>query len=57
MNNFQQITRSPEALGAFLRALPVVEGPWDKEFLGTTTSSLSLVSSVVYVSSMARTVP
>lgn len=32
MNNFQQITKSPEALGAFLRALPVVEGPWDKEF-------------------------
>ena len=32
MNNFQQITRSPEALGAFLRSLPCVEGPWDKEF-------------------------
>lgn len=32
MNNFQQITKSPEALGAFLRSLPVVEGPWDKEF-------------------------
>ncbi|MCI8935189.1 MAG: hypothetical protein HFE80_11935 [Clostridiaceae bacterium] len=32
MNNFQQITRSPEALGAFLRSLSCVEGPWDKEF-------------------------
>lgn len=32
MNNFQQITKSPEALGAFLRSLPVVEGPWDTEF-------------------------
>lgn len=32
MNNFQQITRSPEALGAFLRSLPCVEGPWDAEF-------------------------
>ena len=32
MNNFQQITRSPEALGAFLRSLPCVEGPWDKDF-------------------------
>lgn len=32
MNNFQQITKSPEALGAFLRSLSCVEGPWDKEF-------------------------
>lgn len=32
MNNYQQITKSPEALGAFLRSLPVVEGPWDAEF-------------------------
>ena len=32
MNNYQQITKSMEALGAFLRSLPVVEGPWDTEF-------------------------
>lgn len=32
VNNYQQITKSMEALGAFLRSLPVVEGPWDTEF-------------------------
>ena len=32
MNNYQQITQTPEVLGAFLRSLPVVEGPWDVEF-------------------------
>lgn len=30
--NFQQITRSPEALAAFLRSLAVLSGPWDDEF-------------------------
>lgn len=30
--NFEEITKSPEALGAFLRALPVLNGPWDEEF-------------------------
>lgn len=32
MNNYQQITQTPEALGAFLRSLTVVEGPWNTEF-------------------------
>ena len=32
MNNYQQITQTTEALGTFLRSLPVVEGPWDAEF-------------------------
>ena len=32
MTQFEQITKSQETLGAFLAALPVIEGPWDKEF-------------------------
>ena len=32
MTLFEQITQSPETLGAFLAALPVVNGPWDEEF-------------------------
>ena len=32
MKNFEQITATPEALGAFLAALPVADGPWDTEF-------------------------
>ena len=32
MTQFEQITQSPEALGAFLAALPVIDGPWDTEF-------------------------
>lgn len=32
MKNFEKITGSPEALGAFLAALSVADGPWDQEF-------------------------
>lgn len=32
MNNFERITASPEALGAFLAPLPVLQGPWDDAF-------------------------
>lgn len=32
MKNFEQIAATPEALGAFLSALPVADGPWDAEF-------------------------
>lgn len=32
MNNFEQIVATPEALGVFLSALPVADGPWDAEF-------------------------
>lgn len=32
MNNFERITASPEALGEFLDALPVLSGPWDDAF-------------------------
>ena len=32
MTNFEKLTESPESLGAFLRTLPVIEGPWDAEF-------------------------
>lgn len=32
MTQYEQITQSPETLGAFLAALPVIDGPWDKEF-------------------------
>ena len=32
MTQYEQITQSLETLGAFLAALPVIDGPWDKEF-------------------------
>lgn len=32
VSNFEEITKSPEALGEFLRALPILDGPWDTEF-------------------------
>ena len=32
MTNFDAITASPEYLGAFLHALPCLEGPWDNAF-------------------------
>ena len=32
MTIYSKITRSPETLGAFLRGLPVIEAPWDREF-------------------------
>lgn len=32
MNNFERLTRSRGTLGAFLRSLPVLSGPWDDEF-------------------------
>ena len=32
VTQFEKITESREALGAFLTALPVIHGPWDKEF-------------------------
>ena len=32
VTNFQKITRSPEALAAFLNTLPVLSGPWDDAF-------------------------
>ena len=30
--NFEKITATPQALGEFLRGLPILEGPWDDEF-------------------------
>lgn len=32
MTQFEKITESPDALGAFLASLPIVEGPWDAAF-------------------------
>ena len=32
MTNYERITATPEALGAFLEALPIASGPWDVEF-------------------------
>lgn len=32
MNNFESITQSLGEMGAFLRSLPVIAGPWDEEF-------------------------
>lgn len=32
MTNFERITKTPETLGAFLSALPCIEGPWNEEF-------------------------
>ena len=30
--NFEEIARSPDVLAAFLRSLPIFDGPWDHEF-------------------------
>ena len=30
--DFEEITKNPETLGAFLRGLPVIEAPWDEAF-------------------------
>ena len=32
MTNYERITATPEALGAFLETLPIASGPWDVEF-------------------------
>lgn len=32
MTVFEELTKSPQALGSFLRSLPVLEAPWDTEF-------------------------
>ena len=32
MTQFEKITESRETLATFLAALPVIDGPWDKEF-------------------------
>lgn len=32
MDNFEKITQSRAALGAFLSSLPVLSAPWDDEF-------------------------
>lgn len=32
MTNFERITASPAALGAFLGGLPVLTAPWDDDF-------------------------
>lgn len=32
MKNFEKIAATPEAMGAFLAALPIASGPWDVEF-------------------------
>ena len=32
MTNFEKITATPEALGAFLASLSIADGPWDEAF-------------------------
>lgn len=32
MSNYERIAETPEALGAFLAALPIASGPWDVKF-------------------------
>ena len=32
MINFEKLTASPEALAAFLSAIPVADSPWDEGF-------------------------
>lgn len=32
MSNFEKITATPEALGAFLDSLSIADGPWDEAF-------------------------
>ena len=41
MNNYQSITASPEALAAFLGAIPAIETPWDDAFHRIYCSSCS----------------
>ena len=41
MDNFEKITKSPEALGEFLSGLPVLSAPWDKAFNDRVCSSCS----------------
>lgn len=44
MTKFEEITKSPEVLGAFLRSLPIIEGPWDEEFQRQFCSGCGKVS-------------
>lgn len=32
MNEFERVSKTPEALGDFLKSLPILEGPWDAAF-------------------------
>lgn len=32
MNNFEKLVQNPDALAEFLQTLPILDGPWDKEF-------------------------
>ena len=32
MTNFEKITETPEALGAFLASITVADGPWEEAF-------------------------
>ena len=52
MSNFEKITATPEALGAFLASLPVATGPWDKSFV---TIILGLLCSRCALSSQNST--
>lgn len=46
MNNFEEITKNPETLGAFLRGLPVIEAPWDEAFQRALNSIAGIESRV-----------
>lgn len=35
MRIYDKLTESPETLGAFLKSLPVLDAPWDREFQET----------------------
>ena len=35
MSNFEKLAASPEALGAFLESLTVINSPWEREFQRT----------------------
>ena len=47
MKNFEQITATPEALGAFLAALPVADGPWDTKFRRVFCAACSAENCVI----------
>lgn len=51
MNNFEEITKNPETLGAFLRGLPVIEAPWDEHSSGSIAPGVgkSVVTMVALV--------
>ena len=52
VNNFEKLTKGPDALGAFLRTLLVLEGPWDAEFHARFCAGCAAENCDAYVGTM-----